>query len=166
MPSEFKIRNEIPHEIKKVMSSVVAVRPREYLVYFLQAGRQSYIGFTVNMTRRLRQHRGELVGGAKYTSSWPHRRHLKLVACIRGFPTRHSALSYEWHAKRVCSSSWNFSGSTSYHRRLPGFFFPATTAKFRAVQPHLQVTLFHHHELAPQLIQTFELSQVQCLPPL
>ena len=41
-----------------------------FLVYLLvnTVNNCTYIGYTNNSTKRLRQHNGELVGGAKYTS--------------------------------------------------------------------------------------------------
>lgn len=43
----------------------------EYMVYILvnTDSSKTYIGITNNPTRRIRQHNGELVGGAKYTTS-------------------------------------------------------------------------------------------------
>jgi predicted GIY-YIG superfamily endonuclease len=43
----------------------------EYVVYVLinTSHNKTYVGITNNPTRRLRQHNGELVGGAKYTTS-------------------------------------------------------------------------------------------------
>ena len=57
---------------------------------------RTYVGMSVNPTRRLRQHNGELVGGAKATSiTQPH----VMYCIIEGFPTINDALSYEWHIK-------------------------------------------------------------------
>ncbi len=134
--------------------------PKQYFVYFLQSGRKSYIGFTVNVGRRLRQHRGELVGGAKATRQWPDRRNLELVAFISGFPTKKSALSYEWHAKRRCPPVYTFRPICETHWRLPGFFYPATTPKFRNIKPLLTVTLMKHHEVIPVLDSHFDLTRV------
>ena len=46
-------------------------KPTNYVVYLLvnTIHNKTYIGITNNPTRRLRQHNGELVGGAKYTTS-------------------------------------------------------------------------------------------------
>jgi len=43
----------------------------DYVVYVLinTLHNRTYVGITNNPTRRLRQHNGELVGGAKYTTS-------------------------------------------------------------------------------------------------
>jgi predicted GIY-YIG superfamily endonuclease len=43
----------------------------EYVVYVLinTSHNKTYVGITNNPIRRLRQHNGELVGGAKYTTS-------------------------------------------------------------------------------------------------
>ena len=72
-----------------------------WLVYALKntagkaAGRLSYVGATVDLARRLRQHNGEIVGGAKYTT-------LPLIPSIEravrflhgaaGFPTKETCL--------------------------------------------------------------------------
>lgn len=67
------------------------------IVYLLKCRRRTYIGATKNLPRRLRQHRKEIKGGARYTGRWDH---VELVATVRGFDTWQRTLSYEWHAKR------------------------------------------------------------------
>uniref|UniRef100_A0A6C0DPM9 GIY-YIG domain-containing protein n=1 Tax=viral metagenome TaxID=1070528 RepID=A0A6C0DPM9_9ZZZZ len=58
----------------------------------------TYIGATVDRDRRLRQHNGELKGGAKKTSmrkgDWYR------VCSVSGFTDSHKALSFEWHWKQ------------------------------------------------------------------
>lgn len=51
---------------------------------------------TNNITRRLRQHNGELVGGAKATSRM---RPVHLYCLIEGFPDQIKALQFEWRVK-------------------------------------------------------------------
>eukprot|EP00605_Chrysophyceae_sp_TOSAG23-4_P002853 GSChrysophyteH1.ASY1.ANO1.3142.1 assembled CDS len=53
----------------------------------------TYIGFTVNPRRRLRQHNGELKSGATKTHKyrpWEH------VCIVSGFPSKVVALMFEW----------------------------------------------------------------------
>lgn len=73
-----------------------------FFVYLLctLSGKCTYIGATVNVHRRLRQHNGEIKGGAKYTTrkgpdQW------RRVAYVSGFPTWNDALKFEWRWKQL-----------------------------------------------------------------
>ena len=55
---------------------------------------KTYLGVTVDIQRRLRQHNGELVGGARYTKSQKGEGQWILKAIINGL-TKSEALSYE-----------------------------------------------------------------------
>lgn len=63
--------------------------------YLLSNGFRSYIGATVNLEKRLKQHNGELAGGAKYTkgSKWERLCH------VSGFKNWNQCLKFEWRWK-------------------------------------------------------------------
>lgn len=54
---------------------------------------ETYIGFTDNPLKRLRQHNGLIKGGAKKTSK---KRPWSLVLVISNFPNKILALKFEW----------------------------------------------------------------------
>jgi predicted GIY-YIG superfamily endonuclease len=56
----------------------------------------TYVGSTNNLKRRIRQHNGEIKGGAKYTSK---NRPWSIILFIQGFKTKNHCLSFEWHWK-------------------------------------------------------------------
>ena len=62
--------------------------------------KKTYLGVTVNMKRRLRQHNGELVGGAKYTTSNKGIGEWILKATVPNL-TKLEALSFERTIKRA-----------------------------------------------------------------
>lgn len=64
--------------------------------YLLYSRNNTYIGATVNPDHRLRQHNGELVGGAKRTKGHVWKRALY----VSGFPDWRAALQFEWAWKR------------------------------------------------------------------
>ena len=57
---------------------------------------QTYVGVTVDLARRLRQHNGELAGGAKATRGgrWA------LLYTVTGFRKQRWALQWEWRLHR------------------------------------------------------------------
>lgn len=78
-----------------------------YYVYLLVSTcGNTYVGATIDLNRRLRQHNGEIKGGARATHArvkngeiW--RRH----AYVSGFPTWKCALQFEWRWKQL-SRKW------------------------------------------------------------
>lgn len=75
----------------------------------------TYCGITNNPTRRLRQHRGELTGGAAYTAKHVGWRY---AYQIKGFTTRREALSFEYQLKKETSKN---RGTPIEKRRLAIF---------------------------------------------
>lgn len=70
---------------------------RAYYVYILNSlgTNRSYIGFSVNPKRRVRQHNRKIKGGAKRTKKHKGRRWV-LVCMVTGFTSKHDALAFEW----------------------------------------------------------------------
>lgn len=62
-----------------------------WCVYLLRSGNRTYIGSTTDPRRRLRQHNGEIVGGARATrgKTW------QLMCWLEGFPNRSVACRWE-----------------------------------------------------------------------
>lgn len=72
-----------------------------FFVYLLQCSDNStYVGATVDLHHRLRQHNKEIKGGAVATSNKVTAGHIwKRVCHIHGFPDWNSALQFEWAFK-------------------------------------------------------------------
>jgi predicted GIY-YIG superfamily endonuclease len=73
----------------------------QFFVYLLECSDNStYVGATVDLDHRLRQHNKEIKGGAVATSTKVGRGHVwKRICHIRGFPDWTSALQFEWAFK-------------------------------------------------------------------
>lgn len=82
-----------------------------WICYLLACKRQTYIGMTNNPDRRLRQHNGEIAGGAKATRGRVWRR----IAMVEGFVDARAARQYEYAWKRTRAG-----GKTPLERRLSG----------------------------------------------
>lgn len=91
-----------------------------FYVYLLESEdrKKTYIGATVDLDHRLKQHNGELAGGAKATQG----RRWNRVCAITGFPDWRATLQFEW--------AWKH-----HSRRLRGY---GLDVRFRALQ-----TLLH-----------------------
>lgn len=69
----------------------------ELVCYCIQDSlkQRTYIGATKNFSRRLRQHNGEIKGGAKATKD----RNWEPIIHIKGFNNWIETLQFEWHWK-------------------------------------------------------------------
>jgi structure-specific endonuclease subunit SLX1 len=68
-----------------------------YLLATVSGSPKTYVGITPDLDRRLRQHNGEISGGAMATKgrAW-HR-----VGHVKGFPDHRAALQFEWRWKQI-----------------------------------------------------------------
>ena len=92
----------LPNEVQVPPPPSSYVPPQHKRLYFCYLLRSqnanhlfsTYIGFTVNPPRRLRQHNGDISAGARRT----HRcRPWEFACVVHGFPNKHAALRFEWH---------------------------------------------------------------------
>jgi nucleoside-triphosphatase THEP1/predicted GIY-YIG superfamily endonuclease len=84
--------------MRKVLNNGHDDETKKYVCYTIMSATRTYVGITNNLKRRLRQHNGEIKGGAKYTrgySNW------KLVYFLSGFRTKVEALQFEWSLRHV-----------------------------------------------------------------
>ena len=74
-----------------------------FFVYFIQSTNGStYIGATVNLDKRIRQHNKELKGGATATSLKVLNGEIWAYICyVENFPNWNEALKFEWRWKQI-----------------------------------------------------------------
>ncbi len=77
---------------------------------------KTYVGYTVDPIRRLRQHNGEISAGAKRTrgNQWKH------AVVVIGFPSKFSALSFEWAWQNPFKSRFSKAKLKPFHKGLRG----------------------------------------------
>ena len=111
--------------ISALAKSTASKAPKPWLVYVLKGKRATvasarggteltYCGATVDLARRLRQHNGEIAGGAKYTKigkEW------KVVFTVEGFREQREALQFEWALKHRVISTIKVNGIPKRKRR-------------------------------------------------
>jgi predicted GIY-YIG superfamily endonuclease len=98
------INNNNNNNIKPIINYV-----SDHMCYVLKSctTKRLYIGYTTNFPRRIRQHNGEIVGGAKKTEKG---RPWVPICQIKGFYDNSSALRFEWrsqHSKKPRPNSIN-----------------------------------------------------------
>ena len=70
---------------------------KKWVFYLIENNGCTYAGVSPDPVRRLRQHNGEIKGGAKYTTSkgpgWSH------ICLVHGFQNKIQAMQFEWAVK-------------------------------------------------------------------
>lgn len=90
-------------KIKRATTTKTPSKVKRYICYCLRSTstkRRTYVGITNNFKRRIRQHNGEITGGAKYTHAY---RPWAPFFRVHGFKTKRQVLRFEWamkHRKR------------------------------------------------------------------
>ena len=74
---------------------------------------RTYVGYTVEPTRRIKQHNGILKGGAKATSIAKDWQFLAIITSDNELFTKVVALSIEWHLKHPEGKSRSFKKNAS-----------------------------------------------------
>ena len=74
---------------------------KKFICYILKLNNRTYNGSTNDMKRRLRQHNGEIVGGAKQTSRKKPGEKWSVYCIVSGFSDHKEALQTEWRIRRV-----------------------------------------------------------------
>jgi structure-specific endonuclease subunit SLX1 len=73
-----------------------------YVYLLLSSDNSTYVGATVDLDHRLRQHNKEIKGGAHATSTKVLKGEMWIRAChVSGFPDWKSALQFEWRWKQL-----------------------------------------------------------------
>lgn len=101
IPSQIVIPslNTTPTSLKIIPPLTLKVIPpapiSDHVCYILKSSvaNKVYIGYTIDFERRLRQHNGEIVGGAKKTHKW---RPWYPICVIKGFYESSAALRFEY----------------------------------------------------------------------
>lgn len=73
-----------------------------FVYLLLSSDNATYVGATIDLDRRLRQHNKEIKGGAHATSAKVNKGEIWIRAChVEGFPDWQAALQFEWRWKHL-----------------------------------------------------------------
>lgn len=73
-----------------------------FVYLLLCSDNSTYVGATVDLDKRLRQHNGEITGGAVMTTSKVKKgKNWSRVCYVSGFPDWRAALQFEWRWKQI-----------------------------------------------------------------
>jgi structure-specific endonuclease subunit SLX1 len=119
----------------------------ESFVYLLlSSDNATYVGATVDLDRRLRQHNKEIKGGAHATSAKVEKGEQWIRAAhVKGFPDWQAALQFEWRWKQIS-------------RKLPAKMFPlerrmlALNMLLKLERPTTKAKAYSEWLVAPEVV--------------
>lgn len=124
-----------------------------YVYLLLSTDGATYVGATVDLDRRLRQHNKELVGGAVRTSiKIKQGEHWRRAMHVAGFPDWKAALQFEWRWKHLSRQKTVLaSGKTPLERRVA-----ALKSLLYLERPTSKAQLYSEWPSPPQIITAFD----------
>ena len=120
-----------------------------YLLVSIDKPGLTYVGATVDVDKRLRQHNGEIKGGAKYTKG----RQWKRVCFVSNFPDQRAALQFEWKWKQLTKTIG--SGKTAFDKRMSALHKLIQSGKSTKSSVPFEIVTLHIEEFNRSLLQTF-----------
>ena len=134
-----------------------------YICYILKCDNWTYNGCTNNFERRIRQHNGEIKGGAKCTSK---RGPWSPYCIITGFKNNVEALQTEWRIKRVEGKrrSKTYSGPKGRIKGLNKILeLEKFTSKSQRLVKNMNLIIYlesEYHQLLENLPDNMELKDI------
>lgn len=121
-----------------------------YFVYFIQSTNgATYIGATVDLDKRIRQHNKEIKGGATATSMKVQNGEVWSYVCyVENFPTWNAALQFEWRWKQI---SRQIQRSKQYQKPIERRF-EALTKLLALDKPTSKAELYSEWPNAPNIV--------------
>lgn len=120
----------------------------QYYVYLLksQVSNRYYVGFThnSNIKRRLRQHNGEISGGAKKTRKY---RPWKYILYVSGFKYEKTALQYEFcihKYRKFAKESKNYKGMEKWIYIMQKLLYKDTICQTAVANKTNHYVVFFH----------------------
>ena len=123
-----------------------------FFVYFIQSTNGStYIGATVDLDKRIRQHNKEIKGGATATSIKVLQGEIWSYLCyVENFPSWNEALKFEWRWKQISRQIQKSKSSQKpIERRLE-----ALDKLLKLDKPTSKAELYSNWEIQPNVVYT------------
>ena len=133
----------------------------EFVSYLLFSGNRTYIGATTDPDRRLRQHNGELSGGARATKG----RKWERALYVYGFPNWTACLQFEWAWKYHSRGFYGLSGKLEGLSRLVRTKQSTSNAlPFDRWPSKLGIQITEKHRTTLEKIETMKSLSKLCVP--